>query len=423
MSTLRNHIVNPGGEAASPNWHNGGQIKGAITADPSFTARMEGARGKNQIRWTSTGDPATAGTLVGLMPPGMAAVTSGQHVRAGLRAWMDGDVAVALGFRFYNEAQQQLGGSFTAAPASRSWYGGGDLTYTAKAPDGAAYVRLAANLQSLTDWPEGNAKRVWMDNFYLYVGDTPEAVPAEYIDGAMPTTALYAYGWDGTPNQSTSYRIDTIDLVHPWTRAWWDTLPNAYKEADEAMNPELGGYPLLRWMNGIGQLGGEMRQLSDDLWAGKYSDPKTAPDSALRWLAMMLGLSAQHRNQPTNVLRERLIALTSVGRSAAGTRAMIAESAKAFLTPGAQARVEPSSTRPHVLIMYVRAYEVPDDDLPGLARKVNAAGFVPAGHLVECKPVVTTWDSWEAAAGATWAEKEKNIKTWNESDSAGVILE
>lgn len=422
MSTLRNYVTNPGGEAQPLGWYTGTQIEGTLAADSTFTARMEGARGKWQIRWTSAGKAVPAGTNLGIVAAGTAPVKPGQLVRAGVRVWMDEGAATTVGFTFY-DADMRAFSYPASAPESHAFYTGGDLTHLVTAPERAAFVRLGIGFRPTEAWSEGDKKRLWMDNAYLYVGDTAEDVPATYIDGTMPTTGLYSYGWDGTPHASTSYRMHTIDLVHAWTRRWWETLPNAYKEADAATNPELGGFPMLRWMNGIGQLAGEMRQISDDLWNGKYTDPATVPDSALRWLAMMLGLSAQHRQQGQAVLRERLTTLTNVGRSAAGTRAMIAESAKAYLLPGAQARVEPSSKRPHVLIMYVRAYEVPDDDLAGLARKVNAAGFVPAGHIVECQRVVTTWDAWEGAAGETWADKEKNIRTWNESDSAGVVLE
>jgi len=215
----------------------------------------------------------------------------------------------------------------------------------------------------------------------------------------------------------------TNTKTHPWTQRWWESLPQAYQNVDAQQNLEFGGYPLLRWMDGIGQLGGRMRQISDDLYDGIYTDPRTAPDHALPWLAMMLGMSDDQRNQPSALLRERLVALTTVGRSAVGSRTMIAESAKPFLAPGAQVRVVPSKSRPHVIILYIRAFDIPDDNTARVLKEVRAAGFIPAGHGLDIVPVVTTWDMWEKAAGATWAEKESNIKTWNDSDSAGVVLE
>lgn len=211
--------------------------------------------------------------------------------------------------------------------------------------------------------------------------------------------------------------------THPWTQRLWESLPQAYQDVDALQNQELGGYPLLRWLDGIGQLGGKMRTISDNLYDGVYTNPATTPDHALPWLAMLLGMSDSQRRQPPALLRERLVTLTTVGRSAVGSRAMIGESAKPFLAPGAQVRVRPSDTRPHVIILYIRAFDIPDDNIARVLAEVREAGFIPAGHLLDIVPVQTTWDAWEAAAGATWAEKEANIKTWNDSDSAGVVLE
>lgn len=211
--------------------------------------------------------------------------------------------------------------------------------------------------------------------------------------------------------------------VHEWTKRWWESLPPAYQTVDAAQNPELGGFPLLRWLDGIGQIGGRMREISDGLYDGIYTNPHTTPDSALRWLAMMLGMSDSQRNQPPEQLRERLVTLTTVGRSAVGSRAMIGESAKPYLAPGAQVRVAPSSTRTHTIILYIRAFDIPDDDTERVKNEVRAAGFIPAGHAIDIVPVQSTWDLWEQTAGATWDEKEANIKTWNDSDSAGVVIE
>lgn len=215
----------------------------------------------------------------------------------------------------------------------------------------------------------------------------------------------------------------TATNTHPWTQRLWESLPQAYQEIDALQNEEIGGYPLLKWLDGVGQLGGKMRQISDDLYDGVYTNPATAPDHALPWLAMMLGMSDSQRRQPTELLRKRLIALVTIGRSAVGSRAMIAESAKPFLAPGAQVRVKPSTSRPHVIVLYIRAFDIPDDNTERVIKEVRASGFIPAGHAVDIVPVQTTWDAWEATAGDTWAEKEANIKTWNDSDSAGVVLE
>ena len=43
-----------------------------------------------------------------------------------------------------------------------------------------------------------------------------------------------------------------LDLpgVSEWARRWWDMLPQAYQRMDAEQNPELGGYPLLRFLGG-----------------------------------------------------------------------------------------------------------------------------------------------------------------------------
>ena len=50
------------------------------------------------------------------------------------------------------------------------------------------------------------------------------------------------------------------------------------------------------------------------------------------------------------------------------------------------------------------------------------AGVVPAGHVLVPQLASASWDEWSAAAGATWDEVEKRLITWNDADSAGVVL-
>lgn len=210
--------------------------------------------------------------------------------------------------------------------------------------------------------------------------------------------------------------------VSEWTRRWWETLPGAYRRADAEQNPEIGGYPLLRWMEGAGSVAQSLRDVSDNLWAGVYTDPETVPDGApLRWLAQMLGAPAAQRLLPDALLRQYLVDLVSGGRAAVGTRRGIYDVAKYFLMGSRQVNVVPS-TLPHRIVLLVRA-----DELPGtaqeLADSVKASGAVPAGHVIVVQTVTSTWDSWEAAAGATWDEVEAAAGTWAQSDSLGVQIE
>ncbi|GAA4916073.1 phage tail protein [Nesterenkonia rhizosphaerae] len=221
---------------------------------------------------------------------------------------------------------------------------------------------------------------------------------------------------------STPLPEDRAD-VNPWTRRWWESLPRHYRTADREQNPEIGGVPLLRFMDGVGEMAGRIRQISDDLYNGAYTDPVRVPDRALPWLAFLMGMEQGQRLQHPRILRQRLQALITAGRTRVGTRQVIAESAKEFMVEGAQARVTPHRTLPHTLVLHVRADDVLNDDVENLAANVQSAGFVPAGHVVVINTVISTWDSWESAAGETWDDKERNIQTWAQSDSAGVELE
>jgi len=212
--------------------------------------------------------------------------------------------------------------------------------------------------------------------------------------------------------------------VHDWTRAWWGTLPGAYRAADAAQVT----YPLLRYLDGAGRIAGEVREVSDGLWAGEILNPRTAPDVALRWLAQMLGASATTRNKTAADLRAYLVDMVDNGRAASGTRRDISNAARLYLTGEKQVSAVPSSTTPFRVVLLVRADEVPGADvnvataLAALVANVRAAGVMPAGHELAAQAVNPTWDTWTAAAGATWDTREAAARTWTESDSLGVVI-
>ncbi|WNN95983.1 minor tail protein [Arthrobacter phage Hirko] len=212
--------------------------------------------------------------------------------------------------------------------------------------------------------------------------------------------------------------------VHEWTRAWWQTLPGAYRAADAAQ----GTYPLLRYMEGAGRIAGEVRGISDDLWGGEFLQPANTPDSALRWVAQLMGVPSTVRNQPAADLRAYLVDLTVNGRPASGTRGDVANAARRYLTGAKQVSVVPSSTSPYRIVLLVRADEVPGADvnltnaLNALIASVRATGVMPAGHELAAQAVNPTWDSWTAAAGATWDTREGAARTWTDADSLGVTI-
>lgn len=187
-------------------------------------------------------------------------------------------------------------------------------------------------------------------------------------------------------------------------------------------------FPLLRYMEGIGQIAGQVRDISDGMWGGEYFDPNNTPDVALRWVAQMMGVSATIRNQPAADLRAYLVDLATNGRPASGTRRDVANAARQFLTGAKQTVMVTHPTKQHCLVMLVREEELPGASvdapaaLAALVAGVRATGVVPAGHELTAMIVAPTWDDWEAAAGVTWSDVEAHARTWTEADSLGVTI-
>jgi len=193
-------------------------------------------------------------------------------------------------------------------------------------------------------------------------------------------------------------------------------------------NAFSANYPLMRYMEGIGQIAGQLRDVSDGLWDGEFLDPRNTPDAALRWVAQLMGISETIRNQPAADLRDHLIDLADNGRPASGTRGEIGNAARRYLTGTKQVAVVPSPTVPHRLVLLVSADELPGADvnlgdaLGNLVGQVRKTGVVPAGHELKAQIATPTWDQWEAAAGATWTTRQNAARTWTEADSLGVTL-
>jgi hypothetical protein len=187
-------------------------------------------------------------------------------------------------------------------------------------------------------------------------------------------------------------------------------------------------YPLLRYMEGVGQIAGQVRDVSDGLWSGEFLEPQNTPDTALRWVAQLMGVSATTRKQSPADLRAYLVDLAENGRPASGTRGDITNAARKFLTGAKQAIMLPSPTKQHSLIMLVREDELPGADvdapaaLAALVASVRATGIVPAGHELTAQIAAPSWDEWETAAGADWDDREAAALTWTDADSLGVTI-
>lgn len=77
----------------------------------------------------------------------------------------------------------------------------------------------------------------------------------------------------------------------------------------------------------------------------------------------------------------------------------------------------------YTLLMFVRADELPNRDLPAFQKFMQNSGVIPAGHRLVCLESRPTWDQWENAVGPTWNDLESRTKTWTDSESAGVTLD
>lgn len=366
-------------------------------------------RNMGTLRTASTGTPNS--------PEGLVPVTPGETIQYTIAVGTDTpNCRVTLIIRHFDANGSEMAGAGVSAPGQDAVVNGWqDYTMTVVVPEGASYLYTEMAIQKKSGNTVGG-ERGWAGR--VYIGS-----PSDYFDGDYPDTLITEYAWTGLPGLSPSYRMDTLDKVDPWTRRWWETLPVAYRRVDATMNEEMGYYPLLRFMNGAGGVAGAMRKISDDMWAGVYTDPNQVPDAALPWLAQMLGITASQRRTTPEKLRQLLVDLTVTGRTSTGTRASIAEVAKRFLTGSKQVSVRPSTTAAHTIIVLVRASEVPGADLAGMAASIRATGVIPAGHDLQVVPADPSWDTWSAAAGTTWNELQVKAPTWQESDSLGVVLE
>ncbi|AIZ01722.1 putative structural protein [Arthrobacter phage vB_ArtM-ArV1] len=267
----------------------------------------------------------------------------------------------------------------------------------------------------------------------LEVGDTMQLARILLVDGAKlpadgwwdgdePGSGKYVFAWDGAANASTSTRMDRLDIIHWWTRFWYGFLPAAYKEIDAVVQPENGSYPMLRFMDGAGQVSGQVRDLSDLMRSGQFTDPATTPDYAVRWLAQLMGVNAKQRAIDVPALRAYLLDLVASGRPAVGTTQSIVDAAKRFLIGDRQVTVIPSPTAAHTILVLARADEVPGT-LAQLVTNIRSTGVVPAGHNLVAQYATASWDQYEAAAGATWTQADANQPTWRASESLGIVLE
>lgn len=217
-----------------------------------------------------------------------------------------------------------------------------------------------------------------------------------------------------------------IDAVHIGTQAvTYDELPAADYFATGA------AYPLLRFMDGIGHQLGYLSDMANDMHEGKWSDPLTAPEASLKFLAAVMGVPQRYTEKLTAAqLREHLVDMKEGRSPTPGSRNHIALTAKQWLTGSKDVSVTPAHaletyTGPdpiHTIVVTARKDETPQNDLKAFENFLNDAGVIPAGHRVIVREATNTWDQFTQTAGITWNDKAQAIQTWNQADSAGVDL-
>lgn len=305
-----------------------------------------------------------------------------------------------LGWNNFSTSTYQLTGT-------RALSGAGTLTYATNPYWLVPRALSGAGTLAITRSMHGNGAGT------LSAAGNPRPKPSQALGGTGTLAFI-------TSQTVTGAGIRGIEGMNEWTVRWWESLPAAYRAADAKQNLEFGGYPLAKFMYGIGAIAGLMRDYSDQLWFGTIMDPERTPDDNLPWLGQMLGLSVAERDASPELLREYIIDVVSTGLPAVGTRQSIIHAAKRFMIGTRQTTVIPSPTDEFTLVLLVKSTDVPDGDLQAFAERIRAIGVIPAGYVIEVIASSATWAQWSTATGATWAELHAAATTWAEADSLGV---
>lgn len=409
MGVRRNVIPNPNFEKNLNNWAHSNAAWGVLCAQapiPSGYQTFFASKYGMDTSWT--GLQATNGFYYGHNFEALKVDTPAHAEMKTLG--LEGVTPIRIGFEIFSNGQRTntaYGALVDVTPGKTTLH-----TLDVVLPAGTDRVVMIFYRANKTDV----TTRLIASDALLEIGTS-----GDYFDGSRAYSGGYAYGWEGEPNKSASYRVDTVDRVHPWTWSWWKFLPEAYR-GDRYQNPEIGGYPMLRFMEGAGRIAGEVRDLTDRIFDGRFMNPATTPASALPWLAQLMGTDELGRQKPPEALRSFLVDMSAEGRVAVGTRAHIQHAAKTFLQGERRVVVVPSPENPHRLILLLAEADTPGLDIPAFMAKLRASGVVPAGHEIVVSLAVSTWDDWETAAGISWDDLAKKAKTWAESDALGVVL-
>lgn len=212
-------------------------------------------------------------------------------------------------------------------------------------------------------------------------------------------------------------------------RLYW-RLPEHYLLADQRL-----GYPLYRWLAGIGAEAGKVEELvaridyvtrNDGGAAGDTSDltdPVTADLRWLPWLAQLVGVTL--RDDLTDLERRDAVRFASSGWRA-GTKTAVAAAAKSELTGERRSRVydHSSTARPQGSLGTAGPWDVlivtRNSETPSGAAVVQAVirkDAKPAGVMLHHEAFEATWGDIHRTL-PTWGDWRG--KTWQQVQETGI---
>lgn len=216
-------------------------------------------------------------------------------------------------------------------------------------------------------------------------------------------------------------------VVHPFTQSVYDSLPEALRTGQEALD-----YPLLRYLSLLLDQTGvhadaavafDYVPLDEGGVAGDTSaliDPDTADAAWLSWLAQLTG----QRLSPllTETARRDAVRYGAAGWRA-GTKQAVADAAKSALTGtryvGVWDHSNPTSGYgaggEWDVLLVTRVEETPD--VPAVLQAVIDKGAKPAGVVLHHAAYSGTWAQIEAAH-PTWADMD--AATWRGVEESGI---
>lgn len=147
--------------------------------------------------------------------------------------------------------------------------------------------------------------------------------------------------------------MEKINGAHVGPYDFVEAVHVGYRDVTFAQLPELddfmigAAYPLLRFLDGMGHQAGWLSDMANAMHRGDWSDPVTAPATALPFLAALLGVPPKYAKTLTAAkLREHLVDLLAGNAPAAGSRTHLAVTAQRYLTGTKQVSVIPAHTIP-----------------------------------------------------------------------------